>query len=350
MPRRKRKKVGTPPGSLIFVGEQRVANPDISLITYTADAVKEIQITGDELHVATNDALLWYDVRGLHDTSLIGKLGDLFHIHPLAQEDILNPHQRPKLDEYDDGFIIFLKALKFNPTSLTIETEQVAIFCTNKAVLTFQEDTDDLFVAIRERLHNGMGKMRKRGTDYLSYALLDSIVDNYFLVLDSFEEKIENLEVQIAERKLVQGKATIHHLKREISQLRKIVLPLREGISKFAKEGNDYIDDINVPFWRDLYDHIVQVIDISDDHRDTIMDLHNLYLSEISYRLNNVIQVLTIISTIFIPLTFIAGIYGMNFDNMPELRHPYGYYYCLLGMFLVFAGMMVYFKRKGWLN
>jgi magnesium transporter len=347
--KRKRKKSGLPPGSLIYTGERKIANPNVTLLQYNESSLEEKQQVGEEVVLPEDGNVTWYDIRGLHEIGLVEKIGGIFDIHPLVQEDILNIHQRPKFEEHTNGFFIVFQALSFDGKKLVVQFEQVSLFVGKNFLISFQEDASDLFTAVRERLASGRGRIRMRGPDYLAYALVDSVVDNYYLILDDIEEAIEKMEADILEGRASDIKSRIHKLKREMIGLRKSVAPLREAVNRFARAEHELISQESVIFLRDLHDHMVQVMDTIETSRDTLTGMQDLYLSELSYRMNNVMQVLTIIATIFIPLTFLAGVYGMNFDNMPELHWKYGYFAVWAIMVVIALGLIRYFRTKRWL-
>ena len=342
---------GQPPGSLIFTGTKRSDAVHVHLMRYGEEAYTE-QDERDAVPDPEDGANLpvrWLDVRGLHNEQLIERIGRRNRIHSLVLEDILDVRQRPKFDEYEDGFFLQMRAFHFDAISLEIKTEQVSIYVTEGRTFSFQEDTTDLFAVVRERIRTGRGKVRFRGADYLAYALADALVDSYFTIMDQVEELMEALEDEIMDDPEENLKQRIHHLRLQMLTLRKSVAPLREAVSKFSKSDHKLIEDRTYPFVRDLYDHTVQIADSIDTQRDVLNGLYDLYLSEISFRMNNVMQVLTIISTIFIPLTFLAGIYGMNFVWIPELQYKYGYPILLALMLLITVALIGYFRRKRWL-
>ncbi len=353
MPKQKFKKVkktGLSPGSLIFTGKQKVQQTNITLKRYSPDNIQEQNITPDHTFKSpANDEMVWYDIRGVHDVTLVEKIGAAFQIHPLVLEDVLETNQRPKLEEYENGIFLVVRALSFDQSALAIHTEQVAIYFSNKLLISFQEDKTDLFEGVRTRITSGRGKIRSRGADYLAYALIDNIVDYYFDVLDKVEEEIDRIEDEVLTNPGMQVKSSIHQLKRELLTVRKSVNPLREAISRFSKAEHDLIDESSKLFLRDLHDHIIQIMDMVENYRDTLSGLQDLYLSELSYKMNSVMQMLTIIATIFIPLSFLAGVYGMNFDHIPELHWQYSYYVFWGVIVFIIGGSLYYFRRKGWL-
>jgi magnesium transporter len=344
-------KKGMPPGSVVFTGDRKMENTHVHFVRYNEASLeakeygRQIQ---PEFNIGIDGKVTWYDIRGVHDTELIEAIGKQFSIHPLVLEDIADTQQRPKFDEYENGVFIIAKALQFNPITIEIQTEQVAIFVSKSIVFSFQEDEEDLFAGVRDRVDTGRGKIRKRGADYLAYALLDNIVDQYFDVLDRVEEEIEKLEAEIIKSPRNDSKARNHNLKREMLTVRKAVQPLREAISKFAKSESPFVAETTEIFLRDLYDHTIQVMDMVETYRDVLTGLQDLYLSEISYKMNQIMQVLTVISTIFIPLSFLTGVYGMNFENMPELKTQNGYFILLGVMATIVISLLFYFRKNRW--
>jgi magnesium transporter len=346
--RQKAKRPGASPGTLEFTGEQRMGEPLVVRVRYNETIFDVSPAAGKETPAALTGQVTWYDLRGLHDISLVERFGQAFNIHPLVLEDVLNTTQRPKFEEYGSEVFIIITALIYDETLFELHTEQIAIYFSENYLITFQEIQDDTFVAIRERLHSAKRRIRNRKADYLAYALIDNVVDNYFVVLDKIEAQMELLEQEITTRPTKLTKEKIHQLKFQMLAIRKAVMPLREAIGKFARCESNCVEENTGLFLRDLNDHVFRINDLVETYRDMLTGLQDLYLSELSLRMNNVIQVLTIITTIFVPLTFLAGIYGMNFDNMPELHWTNGYFYLLGFMALISLGLIVYFKRKQW--
>jgi magnesium transporter len=350
--RRKKKiprKHGLSPGTLVFTGTRHATTTEINLVQYGEEGLLD-KFASDAIPAALPDfPVTWYDIRGLHHVELIEQLGQLYGVHALALEDVLDIQQRPKFEDYEDGIFIIAQALTFDDVTKDINYEQIAIFARDGLVLSFQEKPDDTFRTVRERLNSATGRIRKRGADYLVYALLDTIVDHYYLVLDKVEEMIEVQEDEVLNRPREESKGNIHRLKVQIITLRKAIAPLREAINAFSRSDNPFVRDQTRLYIRDIYDHTIQIIDAVETWRDILNGLFDLYLSQLSFRMNNVIQVLTIISTIFIPLTFLAGVYGMNFAYMPELQWRYGYFVLWGVMLLIAALLMWLFKRKNWL-
>lgn len=300
-------------------------------------------------HQSAPERIDWYDIRGLHDTQLIETIGKTFDVHPLVLEDIVDVEQRPKFEEYEKGIFIIIRALAFDQVNEVINTEQIGIYFRKGLVLTFQETESDLFLLARQRVQRGRGRIRGRGADYLVYALLDVIVDHYFVMLEKVDDVVESLENELLQRTDNSIRERMHHLKIALLTARKSITPLREAISRFAKSENELIEDSSTVFIRDLYDHTIQIMDLVESHRDTLNGLQDLHLSEISFRMNQVMQVLTIITTIFVPLSFLAGLYGMNFDNIPELHYKYGYFVLIAFMFVIAGGLLLWFRSKKWL-
>lgn len=349
MAKKKRKKPGLPPGSLIYTGQKLIARPNVSLIQYNAQTFIQKPLHDQLPEAEPGDLVSWYDLRGLNNVPLIEATGRRFGIHPLALEDILNTDHRPKLEEYDEGFILILKWLTWNAEQRLIHTEQVALYTSDRLVISFQEDQTDLFASVRDRLERATGKIRQRGADYLTYALSDLIIDHYYAVLDQMEEAIENIEANILGQNGSTSKGEIHQLKLATLRLRKVIIPTRDAIYRLWRLEHSAFREETALFVRDLHDHIVQVAESAETNRDMITGVYDLYLSEINLRTNNIVRILTIISTIFIPLTFLVGVYGMNFEYMPELDWRYGYYYIWAIMLLVSLLLVLYFRQRKWL-
>jgi magnesium transporter len=346
-----KKKMGLPPGTLVHVGEKKAEKVRISIIDYDEAHVEEKEAKTVEECFPFKDkpSVTWINVDGLHEVNLIEQLGAHFGLHPLLLEDILHTEQRPKLEDHEAYLFVVLKMFYYNGEAREIEAEQVSLILGQDFVISFQEREGDVFKYVRERIRNSKGRIRKVGADYLAYALIDAIVDNYFIILEKLGETIESLEEELVTNPMPETLQTIHHLKREMIFLRKSVWPLREVISALERGESELIQESTDVYLRDLYDHAIQVIDSVETFRDMVSGMLDIYLSSVSNKMNEVMKVLTIIATIFIPLTFIAGIYGMNFQYMPELGWRWGYpaVWFVIGMILIV--MVVYFRRKGWL-
>lgn len=344
-----RKNTGLPPGSLVFTGEKRIDQSCVHILNYDGEQLSEQQFPESVPHKIPSQGVTWYDLRGIHDVELIRKIGQEFGIHSLILEDILDIQQRPKYEEYQQGIFLTAKALYTDPASGEIRQEHISIYFSDNFLFSFQEDDDDLFLRVRERLKSPIGKFRLRKTDYLAYALLDTLVDSYYLVLDNLDSKARLLEKKILENASDALKISLYEIRNDLLLLRKQLIPLREAVHLFSKSESLLIEENTKLFLRDLFDHTLQITDTLDTQRDLVNGLRDLYLSEISYRMNKVMQLLTIISTIFIPLTFLVGVYGMNFRHMPELSYRYGYFYLWILMGIIAILMMIYFRRKKWL-
>jgi len=345
-------KAGMAPGSLVHVGERRQDECVITVIDYTPDEVVEREVDSVEecFDFRDKDSVTWINVDGLHDVSVIQDIGDNFGLHPLLLEDILNTEQRPKIDDHEDHLFIALKMLYYDEEHTEVVTEHVSLVLAEGFVVSFQETVGDVFDPVRERIRNGKGRVRQQGADYLLYTLLDAVVDNYFVVLENVGEEIESLEDDLVEDPDPHLLQTIHDLKSEMVYLRRSVWPLREVVSRLEHQHPDMIADETQIYFRDVYDHTVQVMDSIQSYRDVLTSMVEVYLSSMSNKTNEVMKVLTIMATIFIPLTFIAGVYGMNFEFMPELRVWWAYPAVLGFMALVGVMMVAYFRRRGWLE
>jgi len=350
-------KSGLPPGTLVHVGTKKIEKTKITLIDYDEGNFEEKELDSVEecFSYKNTSTVSWINIDGLHQTDVIEKVGTHFNIHPLILEDIVNTGQRPKMEDFDDYLYVVLKMLYPGNKKTETQSEQVSLIIGPQYVITFQEKAGDVFNSIRERIRNAKGRIRKMGADYLAYALLDAIVDNYFIVLERMGEEIEETEQKLVSDPKPQTLQTINHLKTDLLILRKLIWPLREVINGLQRGESPLIKDTTVIFLKDVYDHTIQVIDTIETFRDLVSGMFDTYLSSVSNKMNEVMKLLTIMATIFIPLTFIAGIYGMNFNpevspwNMPELNWDYGYLIAVGLMVIVALGMLIFFKRKKWL-
>lgn len=349
--KKRSKKIGLPPGTLIHIGDKKIENVEITLINYNEAQYQEREIKKIEECFPFRDkpAVTWININGIHDAEIMGKIGEYVGLHPLLLEDIMNTDQRPKIEDFGDYIFIILKMIYYNEKKNEIEIEQVSLILGLNFVISFQEREGDVFNSIRERIRRGKGKMRKSGADYLAYTLIDAIVDNYFVILEGTGEKIEEMEEKLVANPTLNTLQGIHNLKRDMIFLRKSVWPLREVISGLERTESLLIEESTGIYLRDVYDHSIQVIDTIETFRDMISGMLDIYLSSISNKMNEVMKVLTIIATIFIPLTFIAGIYGMNFVYIPELQLRWGYFAALFIMAVVSIIMLIYFRKKKWL-
>jgi magnesium transporter len=351
VPKRSRK-AGLPPGSLVHIGEKKSDAVKITIIDYDEEIYQEKEILAiDECFLFRNSpSVTWINIDGLHQVDLLKKLGECYGFHPLVLEDILNTEQRPKVDDYTDYMYIVLKMIYNGKNNKDIITEQVSIIAGANFVISFQEGIEgDVFSPVRERIRNGKSRIRKLGSDYLVYSLIDAIVDSYFGILENLGETIEEVEEKVITNPEVQTVHDIHFLKRELIFLRKAVWPLREVISRLERAEPPLIKGDTKIYLRDIYDHTIQVIDTIETYRDMVSGMIDIYLSGISNRMNAVMKVLTIIATIFMPLTFLAGVYGMNFKHMPELDWAWSYPALWAVMILISISMLLFFKRKKWL-
>jgi magnesium transporter len=348
--RRNRRKTGMPPETLVYTGDSQVENPDVSIIHYNEGAISEKLLRGLDCPPSPFDNMItWYDVRGLNDVRIVEHIGQTFHIHPLALEDILNTQQRPKWEDYHNGIFLVARSLRLEEKSFELIVEQISFFLGTDFIITFQEDQHDIFHNVRERLNRSQGKIRQKKADYLTYALLDTVIDEYYLILDKTEETIEQLEEQILRHADKGTRNKIYQLKRLFSEIRRAVLPLRDVVGRFSREEGTFVEHSTNLFIRDLYDHVSQVIENLDTQRDMLTNLYELYNSELSNKSNHVMKVLTIVSAIFIPLTFIVGVYGTNFVNLPETHTEYGYFAMWGVMILIATLQLIYFRKKKWL-
>ncbi len=349
--KKRSKKAGLPPGTLVHIGEKKAEALKITVMDYDEARFQEREIETIAECFVFKDAptVTWINIDGLHRIEILEKLGECYGFHPLVLEDILNTDQRPKMEDYGDYLYVVLRMLKYNDQRSEIESEQVSLIIGQNFVFSFQEKQGDVFDPIRERIRNGKGRIRKMGADYLAYALLDSVVDNYFMIMEKLGETIEFVEEELVTQPVPETLQTIHRLKRELIFLRKAVWPLREVISSLERGELVLVKETTRIYLRDVYDHTIQVIDTIETFRDMISGMLDIYLSSVSNRLNSVMKVLTIIATIFMPLTFIAGIYGMNFKHMPELEWRWGYPMVWLLVAAISVFMLLYFKKKKWL-
>jgi magnesium transporter len=345
------RKAGLPPGTLVHIGEKRHAETHIRLIDYEETDLRETEVRKIEsaLPFKKHPTVSWINIDGLQDLDLIQRIGNGFAIHPLTLEDIVHTGQRPKAEEFDHYVYVVLNMLRYDPAERHIRAEQVSLVLGDRYLMSFQEIPGDVFEGVRERLRKGKGRIRRSGADYLLYALMDAVVDQYFIILETFGEKIEGMEEDLLANPTTEILQGLHDMKREMIFFRKQVWPLREILSSLSKREMDLITEATGVFLRDVYDHTIQVVDTIESYRDILSGMVDIYLSTVSNRMNEVIKVLTIIATIFIPLTFVAGIYGMNFQYMPELRWPWGYLWFWGLVVATATGMLIFFRRKKWL-
>ncbi|RMF43522.1 MAG: magnesium and cobalt transport protein CorA, partial [Anaerolineae bacterium] len=320
--RRPKKAIGAPPGALVYEGEPKAGPVAIHVLKYDSSTIHEEEWTADQIpqRYVQGRAATWIDIIGLHDVEAMQRIAEAFSIHPLVLEDIINPGQRAKSEEYENAVVVVLKDVDFDRTRKAITADQITIILGDGFVLSFRDRDSGLFGGVLERLRNGRGQIRKRSLDYLAYALVDCIVDKYFLVLEAFGEETDEMEDAVTGIPDAAVLRRLHAVRRELLVFRKATWPVREAVGALCRNDSSLIKEGTVTYFRDVYDHIVQVVDITETLRDVLSGTMDLYLSSVSNRMNETMRVLTIIATVFIPLSFIAGVYGMNFEYMPELK------------------------------
>ncbi|SMO77874.1 magnesium/cobalt transporter CorA [Gracilimonas mengyeensis] len=349
--RKTTKKPGQAPGTLHFTGEQRLDHVLMNLYDYDAEQLSEHDLSKieDSKPYLDSPSKTWINVCGLHDIEKLKEIWQYFELHPLIQEDILNTNQRSKIEEYPDHMFFVLRMMSFSEDTGVLNVEQVSIVLSSNSVLSFQEDDFPIYEPVLHRLRSGAPRLRNHGPDYLAYALIDTIVDHYFKVLEKLGDEIEDLENEILQESDEDIPQKIHALRRKLIFFRRSVWPMRDSLNSLLREESPLIDEENKVFFRDVYDHLVQIIDGVENYRDMALGMLDMHMSQVSNKMNEVMKVLTIIATIFIPLTFIAGIYGMNFEYMPELSVPWAYP-AVWGIMIVAAVVMLfYFRKKKWL-
>lgn len=348
---RSKKKLGQVPGSIVYTGERSKKKLFIDAFDYSKEfcTEKELYSVEESFVYKDTNSITWINLNGLNHVSQIEALGKHYELHPLVLEDIVNIAQRPKIDEYDNYLFVVLKMLYYDDQQ-NIISEQVSFILGENYVLSFQEAEGDVFDAVRDRLRQAKGRIRNMKADYLLYTLIDAIVDHYFSLIEILGDKIEDFETEIFSGNANDDVSqSIQNLKREILRVRRAIFPLREVINRIEKNESELIQKSTLTYYRDIYDHLIQVSENIDIYREMIWSLMDMYMTTISNKMNEVMKVLTIMASIFIPLTFIAGIYGMNFDYIPELSYKYSYFILWGVMIILFVGMLIYFKRKKWL-
>ncbi|MGD8719453.1 MAG: magnesium/cobalt transporter CorA [Candidatus Zixiibacteriota bacterium] len=343
------KKAGQSPGTLALTDEAAAGAAEITVIDYNEAELYESEVDSAAECAPFRDkpSVTWVNVDGLERTDVLAQLGACFDLHDLVIEDIANTEQRPKIEDYGSYLFVVLKMLYLDNGA--IRTEQVSLVLGPDYVLSFQERAGDVFDLIRGRLRSAKGRIRKRGADYLAYAIIDAVVDNYFVILEQVGERVADLEDELTQNPTPETLRRIHSLKREMILLRKSVWPLREVVNSLGRDDISLVSEGTAVFLRDVYDHTIQVIDAVETYRDVLSGMLDLYISTVSNKMNEVMKVLTIIATVFIPLTFIAGVYGMNFRYMPELGWQWSYLVVWLVMLGVAGAMFIFFKVKKWL-
>jgi magnesium transporter len=354
--RRKRKKETAPnsqgmsPGTLVFVGDQRVEKVTFDFIWYNADGMDAKELPNVESAIAAlrGPGLKWLNISGLHDISVVEKVGHALGLDKLVMEDILNTSQRPKLESHDHYLFVELQDITFSETQNCFAGEQVSLIMGKDYVVSFQERKSEVFEPIRRRVAKSTGNHRRRGTDYLLYTLVDAVVDHYFAIIEKMGDRLDLLEEQVIAHPGPEILSKVYTFKRELIEMRRAVYPLREVVSVLERTENPLVNADLRWFIRDLYDHTIQVIETLETYRDSASGLVDLYMSSVSNRMNNVMKVLTVIATIFIPLTFIAGVYGMNFEFMPGIHDRWGFWVACTSMVVILLIMLGFFKWKKW--
>ena len=344
------KQIGLPPGTLVHVGTREMDQPVLTRTDFSSSEYHHrFDTTLDDCRApALAETVCWIHLDGLHDVALVNELGNLVQLHPLAQEDIVNTHHPPKYEEYHDTILIILKLFEMDADQLHIRDEQFSLVLSAGHLLSFREQSGDLFNVVQQRLAGTNARFRERGPDYLAYALMDTVFDSYYHVLETIGERLDQIESELIDRPSRDLLQQIHQIRGQLSFVRKAVSPLPDLTRALIHSESALISERTRIYLRDLHDHILHILDNIENYRDTAKGLIELSLSSMSHRTNEVMQVLTVIAAIFIPLTFIAGVYGMNFETMPELGWRYGYPLTLLLMMICAAGMLWYFKRKKW--
>jgi magnesium transporter len=346
--KKRSRKAGLPPGTLMHIGAARSGEARVQLLAYDEQQIIERTLETEAISIpGPSPAVTWINVVGVHESAVLERIGEVFSLHPLVREDIANTQQRPKLEDYGDYAFVVLKHLRTLPSGEII-SEQICLVLGRHFVLTFEESACDVLEPVRKRIRENRGRIRAQGADYLAYALLDAIVDEYFAVLEAVGERIEVLQEELIANPTRQSLGDLMRLRHDMINLRRSVWPLRDVVDSLAAGSSTLIEVKNTFYLRDVYDHLAHVIDTIETYRDMLSGMLDIYLSSINNRMNEIMKVLTIIATIFMPLTFIVGLYGMNFKHMPELDSAWGYPLVLMVMLAIAGGMIWYFKRKDW--
>lgn len=345
-----KKTIGQAPGTLVYTGKKNEIKVALEVFSYDENTIEEKAGSSliDVISIKDNQKNNWLNIDGLHNIELIHEIGEMFKLNPLMLEDILHVEQRPKMEDFGEYIFFTIKMFHDNPDG-SIEYEHVSFVLGENFVISFQEKPKDVFDLIRDRLRNSYGKIRQKESDYLFYRFIDTIIDNYFLVMDRIAEKIESLEDEVMENPSTKTLQKLQVVRKELIYLRRSIYPLRESINSILKSESKLMHQDTERFFMDVYDHTIQIIESLETYRDLLSGIMDLYMNTASNRMNEIMKVLTIMSTIFIPMTFIAGIYGMNFDHMPELHLKYGYAIAWGLMIFVSIMMLFFFKRKKWL-
>ena len=349
------------PGALVYVGDAdadvaKMEKPTVTLVTYDIEEFTETVLNTDELAAFDLAAFtkagkkVWLDIHGVHDVALIKQIGDLFQLHPLVQEDILNTEQRPKVDEFKDYLFLEARSFKYDKANMVLDSEQISFVLGHDYLLTFQERTTGIFEPVRIRMRATKAHIRELDVDYLAYALLDSVVDRYFSVLEEVGDASEELEERLLEHPTNTELHMIHHLKRVSTELRRAVWPLREVINSLTRNENDFFKPITMPYLHDVYDHAVSFIESLESIRDSLSGMMDIYMASVSQRVNLEVRALTVVTMLFMPATLISGIFGMNFDVMPWLKEKEGFWWAMSLMGTIAIVMIIIFWRRQWLS
>ncbi len=344
-------KTGEAPGAVIYVGRARDFAPYLELVSYNAEGVRDTRLDTDDPRALDDmalpdEAVNWLRVVGVHDPALVKRVGERFDLHPLHQEDVVNTAQRPKMEDDEDLVFLVLKAMAYDKDSRTVRKEQVSLVWARGAMVTFQENESNIWDAVLERLRRGKGRMRGGGYDYLLCVLVDALVDSALQALAELSADVEALDDRLGSGRTQADLLGVHDLRREVIFMRETLWPMREAVARLAKE--DYIDDEYSAYVRDVLDHAAQAEEVAGAMAALLASMFEVSITLAGHQMNQIMKVLTIIATIFIPLTFVAGVYGMNFDHMPELHWTYGYYYALGLMAAMGLGLAAWFARKKW--
>ncbi|MFI0434121.1 MAG: magnesium/cobalt transporter CorA [Parachlamydiaceae bacterium] len=342
---------GLPPGSLLYTGSSGGKKIRLSIFEYGEDKWKEKKDASVEecLQHINMPTMTWIQVHGVFDPDTVASIGKTFKLHALFIEDIVSTGQRPKLDVFDNQVFIVARSLQYEPTSQALKDEQISIVFGNNYLITFLEGNEDIFKPIEDRLRQGSNRIRKQGSDFLAYALLDTIVDYYFVVLEKVDISLDSLEEELITFPKANTLQKVQHAKREMIILRKAIWPMRDVINRLAHLDDHLVDSTTKIYLQDVHDHTVQTIDIIESFRDVVGGMIDIYLSNINIRTNDIMKVLTIVSTIFVPLTFISSLYGMNFEHMPELHTQWGYPLVVCTMGATAISMLIFFRRRKWI-
>ncbi len=346
-----KRKAGLTPGTLVHIGERKVERVGIRIIDYdeTFFEEKEVETVEECFPFRDKETMTWINIDGLHDVELIEKIGQHFGLHPLVLEDIVNTDQRPKMEDFGDYLFVVLKMLYYDKERSELESEQVSLIFGTNFLISFQERQGNVFEPLKDRIKKRKGRVRKAGVDYLAYALIDSIVDSYFVILEQFGERVEYVEQELATTPTQDTLQVIRTFKKEMIFLRKSIWPLREVVNSLERGEFPLIQSATGIYLRDVYDHTVQIIDAVESYQDMLSGMLEVYLSSMSNKMNEVMKLLTVFAAIFIPLTFVAGIYGTNFSFIPELEWKWSYFVFLFVLVVIGVSLLVYFRKKKWL-